>query len=110
MTARATDPIHGYDTAAMSTTVWWSLNFYEDCERDPELFRLAEQYARFLLTIQTEKGAIPTYLFSDLQPARQLAESGTTALNAAVLARMARLTGSADMKKRQFWQGILFST
>lgn len=104
-TARATDPIHGYDTAAMSTTVWWSLNFYEDCERDPELFRLAEQYARFLLTIQTEKGAIPTYLFSDLQPARQLAESGTTALNAAVLARMARLTGSADMKKAAILAG-----
>ncbi|MBC8533636.1 hypothetical protein [Yeguia hominis] len=104
-TARATDPIHGYDTAAMSTSVWWSLNFYEDCDEDPELLDLAVQYAKFLLSIQTEKGAIPTYLYHDLKPARQLAESGTTALNAAVLARVARLVHSEKMKNAAICAG-----
>ena len=98
-TSRAVDPLHGYDTAAMSTTVWWSLHYYEDQVQDPEIISLAEKYAEFLLSVQTEKGAIPTYFYQDLTPARQLAESGTTALNGAVLARVARLTQSEKMRE-----------
>lgn len=98
-TARATDPIHGYDTAAMSTSVWWSLNYYEDQNADQDLLSCAAQYADFLVSIQTEKGALPTYLYQDLQPARALSESGTTALNAAVLARVSRLTNDEHLKE-----------
>lgn len=98
-TGRVADSVHGYDTAAMSTTVWWSLNYFEDQDKKPEFMSLAEQYADFLVSIQTPKGAIPTYLYKDLKAARSLEESGTTALNAAVLTRIARLIQSEKYKE-----------
>jgi len=98
-TARSADPINGYDSAAMSSAVWWSLNRYEDQDKDPEILSLAKQYADFLISVQKDNGALPTYFWQDLTTVRQLEESGTSALNAAVLARVARLTGIEKYKE-----------
>ena len=98
-TARAADPIKGYDTAAMGVTAWWSLIFAEDLGDDGALLRAAERYARFLAGHQLASGAIPTYFLESLLPARQLLESATTCISGAVLARAARLTASAELRQ-----------
>ena len=36
-TARAIDPIKGFDSAAMSVTVWWAMLWCEDLDDCPEM-------------------------------------------------------------------------
>lgn len=92
-TARSVDARRGFDTGAMSVTVWWLLKWIEDFP-DPERqdwLALAEDYCGFLMAQQLPSGAIPTYFRADLTPAPQLKESATTAISGAVLAQCARL-------------------
>ena len=97
-TARAIDPIKGFDSAAMSVTVWWAMLWCEDLDDCPEMMSKVERYLNFLSSKQETNGAIPTYFDSDLTPAEQLRFSATTGLNGAVLAKGARLTGNAEWK------------
>jgi len=92
-TGRAADPYHGYDTAAMGVTAWWYLYWYEQLVETPRMYDRIVAYARFLAGAQDASGAIPTYFFSDLTPAKQLRASATTAISGAVLAKVATLTG-----------------
>lgn len=98
-TARAADPLKGYDTAAMGVTTWWSLILSEDLGDDGTLLQAAESYAQFLRRNQLASGAIPTYFFESLTPARQLLQSATTCISGAVLARVARLTGQPELSE-----------
>ena len=97
-TARAADAYEGYDAAAMGTSSWWRLYWYENLGRDPEILKRAMAYARFLKEVQRPSGAIPTYFYSDLSPASQLLESATTAISGAVLAKTALLANDPDLK------------
>ena len=92
-TARSADFRHGFDTGAMSVTMWWLLKWIADFpELDAQaLMELAEDYCALLLELQQISGAIPTYLLSDLSPAPQLKDSATTAISGAVLAQCAFL-------------------
>ena len=92
-TARSADSRHGYDTGAMSVTLWWLLKWIADFpELDSQaLITLAQDYCALLMELQQISGAIPTYLQSDLSPAPQLKESATTAISGAVLAQCAFL-------------------
>ncbi len=92
-TARSVDARHGYDTGAMSVTMWWLLKWIDDFpELDaPALLNLAAEYCTLLMDLQLISGAIPTYLQSDLASAAQLKESATTAISGAVLAQCAFL-------------------
>jgi hypothetical protein len=98
-TARCADPLNGYDTAAMSTTAWWQLYWYEDLTKDSDVLDSVISYASFLEKMQLNSGAIPTYFFSDLKPAKQLLESATTAISGAVLAKAAILTNNLDFRR-----------
>jgi hypothetical protein len=88
----------GYDAAAMGTSSWWLLYWYENLDRDPKILKRAMAYARFLKEVQRPSGAIPTYFNADLSPAPQLLESATTAISGAVLAKTARLANDPDLK------------
>ena len=92
-TARSADSRHGYDTGAMSVTMWWLLKWIADFpELDSQvLMGLAEDYCALLMELQQISGAIPTYLYADLTPAPQLKDSATTAISGAVLAQCAFL-------------------
>lgn len=96
-TARAADPLNGFDAAAMGVTAWWQLYWYENLKRDPGIISSVTSYARFLAGQQLDSGAVPTYFYSDLSPAPQLKESGTTALSGAVLAKAAQLSGDKGL-------------
>jgi hypothetical protein len=98
-TARAADPLDGYDAAAMGVTAWWQLYWYENLKRDPRIIAPVASYARFLARQQLSSGAIPTYFYSDLRPAPQLKDAGTTALSGAVLAKVAQLSGDKDFRE-----------
>lgn len=98
-TARAADPLKGYDTAAMGVTTWWSLVFSEDFGGNGALLQAAERYGQFLKGKQLASGAIPTYFFESLVPARQLLQSATTCISGAVLARVARLTALPELSE-----------
>ncbi|MEI6514090.1 MAG: hypothetical protein WCO51_12590, partial [bacterium] len=98
-TARSIDPMDGYDSAAMSVSAWWRLYWYEHYGQDPEILSSVVEYSRFLTDVQLPSGAIPTYFFSDLKPARQLLESATTAISGATLAKTAAFTGDPKFVK-----------
>lgn len=93
----AADPYNGYDTAAMGVTAWWMLHWNEHFGTDPELLERATSYAWFLRDKQLESGAIPTWFYKDLAPAKALRESATTAISGAVLARIAQLNGDPSL-------------
>lgn len=93
-TARSVDARHGYDTGAMSVTMWWLLKWIADfpeLDDAQALMDLVEEYCALLMELQQLSGAIPTYLQADLAPAPQLKESATTAVSGAVLAQCAFL-------------------
>lgn len=92
-TARSADALRGYDTGAMSVTIWWLLKWIEDFDDldRTALLSLAETYCTFLMQQQLASGAIPTYFQADLVPAAPLRESATTAISGAVLAQCACL-------------------
>jgi len=98
-TARAADFLDGYDTGAMGVTAWWLMNWNDHFDLGAEAMDNVIAYARFLGTKQLPSGAIPTFFFKDLEPARPLAESATTAISGAVLARAATITGDAKLKR-----------
>ena len=104
-TARAADPIEGYDAAAMGVTAWWQLYWYENLRQDPEILKSVVSYARFLTLQQLSSGAVPTYFYSDLKPAPQLKEAGTTALSGAVLAKAAQLSGDQELREAAIRSG-----
>ena len=81
----------------MGVTAWWQLYWYENLSRDPEILKTVMSYARFLTRQQLGSGAVPTYFYSDLKPAPQLKEAGTTALSGAVLAKAARISGDQEL-------------
>lgn len=92
-TARSADWRRGFDTAAMSVSAWWLLQWvqdFPDLDREP-LLELLTAYCDFLVANQLESGAIPTYFDSDLNPLPPLKESATTAIAGAVLASAANL-------------------
>jgi len=98
-TARAADFLDGYDTAAMGVTSWWLLNWADHFDIGRKALGKVTAYARFLKSKQLPSGAVPTYFWKDLTPAGQLAESATTAISGAVLAKVAKLTGDPKLKK-----------
>jgi len=98
-TARVGDPLEGYDAAAMGVTAWWMLYWSEHFGEDEAFADWVTAYAHFLADQQLPSGAVPTYFFADLTPARQLREAGTTAISGAVLAKAAALTGDATLKE-----------
>jgi hypothetical protein len=104
-TARAADPMEGYDAAAMGVTAWWQLYWYENLKRDPEILKSVVSYARFLTGRQLDSGAIPTYFYRGLNPAPQLKEAGTTALSGAVLAKAAQLSGDQELREAAIRSG-----
>lgn len=92
-TARSADWRRGFDTAAMSVSAWWLLQWirdFPDLEREP-LLSLLTAYCDFLVANQLESGAVPTYFDTDLNPVPPLLESATTAISGAVLASAANL-------------------
>jgi len=97
-TARSADPIHGYDSAAMSVTAWWQIYWQQDLAADKRIQSALLSYGQFLTAAQLSSGAIPTYFYADLSVAKQLRESATTAISGAVLAKIAALTGRQDLK------------
>lgn len=118
-TARAADPIHGYDSAAMGVTAWWQLCWEALLDDQPGNMPAVEKYVDFLTRAQLPSGAIPTYFVADGTPAAQLRESATTAISGAVLARYARLSGDARTRQaalaagayveREIIPGLLFN-
>lgn len=98
-TARPADFWDGYDSAAMGVSAWWQLYWYENFDMDAEVLESVREYAHFLKASQLPSGAIPTYFFEDLTPAKQLKESATTAISGALLAKVAKLTGEPELKK-----------
>jgi len=98
-TARSADAMKGFDAAAMGVTAWWQLYWYENLKRNPEILKSVLSYARFLTRQQLGSGAVPTYFYSDLKPAPQLKEVGTTALSGAVLAKAAQLSGDQELRE-----------
>ena len=98
-TGRAVDFLDGYDSASMGVSAWWLLYWHDNFNLGAKAVRLVRNYANFLKAQQLPSGAIPTYFFKDLRPAKQLKESATTAISGAVLARMAEITGDAALKK-----------
>ena len=97
-TARAADALNGFDTGAMGVSAWWLLYWDEVFDLGSNPRTSAIEYAKFLEAQQLESGAIPTYFHRDLRPAKQLLESGTTAISGAVLAKVAKLTGAAGFR------------
>ena len=98
-TARAADALNGFDTGAMGVSAWWLLYWDEIFDLASLPRDLVVEYSRFLATQQLESGAVPTYFYGDLAPAKQLRESGTTAISGAVLAKVAKLTGEESLKE-----------
>jgi len=110
-TARAADPVSGYDSSAMGVTAWWQLRWHEHLAAAPDALKAARGYAHFLKASQSfSSGAIPTYFFPDLTPARQLAQSSTTAISGAVLARLARLDGNPELREAALRAGHFVNT
>ena len=105
-TARSADAINGYDAAAMGVTAWWELYWYENLKQDPEILKSVVSYARLLAHEQLASGAIPTYFDSNLEPAPQLKEAGTTALSGAVLAKAALLSGDEELRDAAIRSGV----
>lgn len=92
-TARSADWRRGFDTAAMSVSAWWLVQWltdFPDLDREP-LLELLTAYCDFLVANQLESGAIPTYFDASLSPVPPLLESATTAISGAVLAAAANL-------------------
>lgn len=92
-TARSADWRRGFDTAAMSVSAWWLVQWltdFPDLDREP-LLELLTAYCDFLVANQLESGAIPTYFDSSRSPVPPLLESATTAISGAVLAAAANL-------------------
>tara|TARA_Y100001934_G_C12360745_1_gene780578 strand:- start:528 stop:3011 length:2484 start_codon:yes stop_codon:yes gene_type:complete len=91
------EPFSGYDTQSMGVTSWlllyWLQNFKSMDSRREEIILKLSNFCNFLIRQQLSSGAIPTYYNSELEPAAQLKESATTAIGAAVLAKMALITG-----------------
>ncbi|MHA1973952.1 MAG: hypothetical protein ACTSW1_13220 [Candidatus Hodarchaeales archaeon] len=59
---RAFAPVSYYHTVDNSWTLFWLLQWYQDLEKDSEIISTAQEYANFLVKIQLESGAIPTWV------------------------------------------------
>ena len=97
-TAAPADAFDGFDTAAMGVTARWMLYWHEHFGDKPELLARPAAYARFLAAQQLPSGAIPTYFYADLTPAKPLLESATTAISGAVLALVASIEGDEALR------------
>lgn len=97
--ARAVDAKNCYDTGAMGVSTWWLLYWDEVFDLGPAPLKTAMDYGRFLMTAQLPSGAIPTYFHADMSPAKQLLESGTTAISGAILAKLARISDDSGESK-----------
>ncbi|MEI6513643.1 MAG: hypothetical protein WCO51_10275, partial [bacterium] len=98
-TTRACDPINGFDTGAMGVSAWWLMYWNDNFGNDPETTEKVVAYADFLTESMLPSGAVPTFYFSDFKPSPSLKESGTAAISGAVLAKVAKITGDAKLKK-----------
>lgn len=95
-TGRVADSMTCYDSAAMGVSTWWSLQHMRHFGEDAKTMDHAVLYGRFLKNMQLKNGAVPTYFFADMSPARQLMESATTAISGAVLAKLTTVTGTDE--------------
>jgi hypothetical protein len=83
-----------YNTFDMSWTAYWVLRWHQDLGPEPTAADFARQYGEFLLRIQLDSGAIPSWLrMSDLAVDPHLRESAQTAASLLFLAELAMVTG-----------------
>ena len=83
-----------YNTFDMSWTAYWLLRWHQDLGPEPTAADFARQYGEFLLRIQLDSGAIPSWLrMSDLAVNSHLRESAQTAASLLFLAELATVTG-----------------
>jgi hypothetical protein len=83
-----------YNTFDMSWTAYWLLRWHQDLGPEPAAVGFARQYGEFLLRIQLDSGAIPSWLrMSDLTVDPHLRESAQTAASVLLLAELGAVTG-----------------
>jgi len=88
-----------YNTFDMSWTAYWLLRWHQDLGPEPAAVDFASRYGEFLLRIQLENGAIPSWLrMHDLEVDPHLLESAQTASSLLFLAELAMVT--ADPRYR----------
>lgn len=85
-----------YNTFDMSWTAYWLLRWHQDLGPEPAAVDFAVRYGEFLLRIQLENGAIPSWLrMDDLAVDPHLRESAQTASSLLFLAELSSVTGDA---------------
>ena len=83
-----------YNTFDMSWTAYWLLRWHQDLGPQPEAVAFAVKYGEFLLRVQDQNGAIPSWLtMADLSPDPHLRQSAQTASSLLFLAELAHVTG-----------------
>ena len=92
---KSVDWEHLYHTVDCSWHVYWMLRWYCDIDKDERMVEYARKWADFLLDIQAESGAIPSFIrMSDLRAEPLLAANVGSAASGAVLAQLGRITGN----------------
>lgn len=82
-----------YNTFDMSWTAYWLLRWHQDLGPEPAALDFARRYGDFLLSIQLESGAVPSWLgMADLEVDPHLRESAQTASSLLFLAELAAVT------------------
>ena len=84
-----TSPRHILD---MAFTCYYMLIWYEELQQDPRLLQYVTAFADRLLQLQSSDGFFPAWLDADDAPMGILDDSPESALPAAVLFKLARLT------------------
>lgn len=83
-----------YNTFDMGWTAYWVLRWHQDLGPEPAAVDFARQYGQFLLGVQLDSGAVPSWLrMSDLAVDPHLRESAQTAASLLFLAELATVTG-----------------
>jgi hypothetical protein len=83
-----------YNTFDMSWTAYWVLRWHQDLGPEPAAVGFARQYGEFLLRVQLDSGAVPSWLrMCDLAIDPHLRESAQTAASLLFLAELAMVTG-----------------
>ncbi|MHA1226304.1 MAG: hypothetical protein ACTSPV_06130 [Candidatus Hodarchaeales archaeon] len=93
---RAFAPVSYYHTVDNSWTLFWLLQWYQDLEKDPEIVSTTQEYANFLVKIQLESGAIPTWVKigkeENIEFHHFLLESASTACSVLFLLELFKVT------------------
>jgi hypothetical protein len=89
-----------YNTFDMSWTAYWLLRWHQDLGPEPAAVKFAQRYGDFLLRIQLENGAVPSWLrMADLEVDPHLRESAQTASSLLFLAELATVTGNSRYRE-----------